>query len=136
MEYRATFKSNFGLVVLALPVCGFTIAVGAMQNEFAMVILGVTPLAWLLAIRLRLRVALGNDYLQYTGLLSTRRIRLSEVTDCCPMANLGWPINRFYGPFTYRIRTPQESLKINFKFFPLECMHDVLERIEPAEYEY
>jgi len=44
--------------------------------------------------------------------------------------------SRFYGPFPYRIRAPQETLKINFKFFPRECMQQVLERIDPDEYEY
>jgi len=136
MEYRATFKSNFGLVVLALPVCGFIIAVGAVHSEIAMVTLGAAPLVWLLAIRLRLRVAFGTDYIEYAGLLVTKRISLSDVTDCCPMTSLGWPIDRFYGPFTYRIRTPQETLKINFKFFPRECMQQFLERIDPDEYEY
>lgn len=133
MEYRATFTSNLGLVILALPLCGFIIATGVTHNEIGMVILGIGPLAWLLAIRLRLRVIVGDNYIEYTGLFSTKRIKISDITESCWMVKLGYPTDRFYGPYTYRIRTPHQSLKINFKFFPLECMRDVRGKLEQVE---
>ncbi len=134
MEYRATFKSNLGLVILALPICGFLIAVGATHHQMAMVILGVIPLAWFLAERLRLQVAINEDTMEYTGILSKKRIRLPNVIECREMGSLGFPWDQLYGPFTYRIRTPQESVKINFKVFPVECMREVLARI-PDEFD-
>jgi hypothetical protein len=133
MEYYATFKSNLGLVVLVIPVCGLLIAVSAAHSEIKMVILGAVPLIWLLAIRIRLKVTISDGYLEYRGLLASKRIRLLDVTDCRSMESLGYPYDRLYGPYTYRIKTPAESLKINFKFFPLECMNSVLANL-PEEY--
>ncbi len=130
MIYNATVKSNFGMFAISVPICGFFIVFGAMHKQIAMVVLGAVPLIWLLAIRLRLRVIVTDDHLEYRGLLSTKQLRFTDVTDCRPMVSLGYLAEKLYGPFTYRIQTSDESIKINFKFFPLECMVSVLSKIQ------
>ena len=81
---------------------------------------GIALLAFLLLVRLRLRVVLTPEFLEYTGIFSTRRILFSEVQAVRRAADKGYAASRTSGPFTYELRTSGESVRINLKLFPHE----------------
>jgi hypothetical protein len=128
MEYRATFRSMAGLTVIFVPIAGLSIAAGIKANAPGLIAIGLLLIALLLAIRLRFKVVVNEDEIIATGFFRTRRVRLAELTGAKWMVDYGYPRDRFYGPFTYELQTPKETLRINFKLFPLACMSEVLER--------
>jgi len=114
-------------VILSLPGT-MTIFIGVTENTPTMLLLGVTLFAVLATIRIRFKVTCDELYLTSTGLLFTKSLKWAEITKVVRMADCGYPKNRFYGPFVYEFRTVADSLKINFKLFPIECMTKILRR--------
>jgi hypothetical protein len=130
MTYRATFKSMAGLVVVLLFMAFLFIGVGIQVHEIFLIVIGLFLVTLLLALRFRLKVVLAEREIAVTGLFKTVSARFDEITDARWMTEHDYPKSRVHGPFVYEIRTPDKTLRINFKFFPLDCMHNVLKRIE------
>ena len=130
MKYQATFKSMIGLTVILSFLGVMTMFLGISAKVPGMVVIGAVLFAVLATIRFRFKVTLDEQYLTSTGFLSTKRLRWSEITRVVRSADCGYPKDRFYGPFVYEFRTATDSLKINFKLFPMECMTKILKRAE------
>lgn len=119
-----------GLTFVLLFMALLCIGVGIQGHAFAMIATGLLLILLLLVIRLRFKVVIGNDAIIATGFFRTRRVRLANITAAQWMSEYGYPTSRFYGPFVYEIRSPEETLRINLKLFPIECMGTIVKMIE------
>jgi hypothetical protein len=130
MEYRATFISMLGLTVILSFVGVLSLYAGVYGNSPAFVVVGVAAISLLIAIRIRFRVRFDGQQLSSSGFFSTKTVRWAEITSVVRMADAGYPKDRFHGPYVYEFQTATDSLQINFKLFPLECMTEVMKRVE------
>ena len=94
-----------------------------------MILLGLLLLTLLVTIRIRFKVVLNDSEIISTGFFSTKRIAIDEITNGRWLVDDGYPKDRLYGPYVYEIQTATESMRINFKLFPLDCMQTVLKTI-------
>ena len=133
MEYKATFKSMLGLTVILLLLSIMSLYTGIESNQDFMIVIGIIILLLLMTIRVRFKVSFDENQLQSTGFFSTKTLRLKEITSVVRMADCGFPKNRFYGPHVYEFKGLCNSLKINFKLFPIECMNNIQKIIEPLK---
>jgi len=127
-EFEVTFKSMLGMVFVVAMLVVMTIPLGISTKEYFLVALGVSLFSWLLLVRLRFKIQIGEDEIVSSTILSTRYVKLSELEECFWAHSHRYPKNRFFGPSTYTLRTSTESVYINFKFYPLECGKAILEK--------
>jgi hypothetical protein len=133
MEYKATFKSMLGLTVILLLLSIMSLYTGIEFNNDLMMAIGVIILLLLMIIRVRFKVSFDENQLQSTGFFSTKTLRFKEITGIVRMTDCGFPKNRFYGPHVYEFKGLCNSLKINFKLFPIECMNNIQKIIESGK---
>ena len=130
MEYKATFRSMAGLTCLLLFMALLCIGVGIQAQAVGMIIVGLLFILLLIVIRLRFNVVVNDDEISATGFFRTRRVRMSDIKSAKWISEYGYPTSRFYGPFVYEIQDAEETLRVNFKLFPIECMDTVVKMIE------
>lgn len=134
MKYQVTFKSMIGLTVGLSLIGIMTISLGILAKDPSFAMIGAVLLSVLATIRIRYKVTSDGEYLTSTDILSTKKLKWSEITQIIRSVDCGYPKNRFYGPFAYEFRTTTDCLKINFKLFPLECMTEILKRAKEADH--
>jgi hypothetical protein len=130
MEYRVTFKSMLSLAlvisILALALIGNAI----LYKQALLVIPGILLIVLLVAIRIRFKVVLDEKQIEYTGFFATKVILFSDIVHSGWMFEHGYSRDRFYGSFVYEILSKNNSIKINFRLFPLDLMGKVIEMLE------
>lgn len=123
--YKATIKENPGLVFIVSAV-SIPLLIGFyLTHQISILILGIIPILWLLAVRLRYQVVITDSYIEHQNLFKKSKVNLSDIKSCFRVADLGYPYNRTKGPFVYAIATPERAILINLKFFPLACTHRI-----------
>ncbi len=130
MEYKVTFISMFGLTAVLLFISCLSVWLGVVSSEPFMTLIGVILFVYLLLLRIRLKIKIRNEIIEYTGLFETKSIRVCDIISAYWMEQKEASFN---GPFTYKILTTEERIKINFKLFPKNCMEDILRITEGFE---
>jgi hypothetical protein len=121
LEYKATFDDIVGLVILCTLVGLPLIAMGILTKPPSQiaVVLGCIVILIPFAVRLRCKVTVSDGQIMSTGLFRTRTINLADITAAYWIR---YPV--------VEIRTRDDRIRINFKFFSLECMRTVMDIIE------
>jgi hypothetical protein len=130
MEFKATFKNMIGLAVLLSLLAVLSMFSGIYGNAPGMEVLGIVLALFLVIIRFRFKVYIDEQQLSSTGFVSTKTVRWSDINRVVRVADCGYPKDRFYGPFVYEFQTANDSLKINFKLFSIECMTEAMKRVD------
>lgn len=103
---------------------------GVSLKESSLVIVGFIVIGLLLLIKQRFRVVVDDSQISCRGLLCENSVRLVDVVEVKRVADCGWPADRFCGPDTYEIIGAQSKVRINFKYFPIECRNEVFSKLK------
>jgi len=125
--FTATFKSMRGLMILFSVLGLIVIFFSFFTKSLLIIVYGIFPIVLLLIIKLRYKVTVNDNEITSTGFFQTKRINLSEITGSSWMHQKGYPYNRLYGLYVYEFRTSDKKMRINFIYFPKECMKTILE---------
>jgi hypothetical protein len=128
--YNATFGSMLGISIVITLLSALFITAGITGSSLVLVICGIALLIFLILIRVRLKVVITPSSLEYTGIFSTRKIRISDIQITKRVADTGYVASRFFGPFTYELRTSNEVVRINLKLFPVELSHKLFKMVD------
>jgi hypothetical protein len=127
--YRAAFRENLGLCFVFGSFALFMLWSGIRLHETALVSMGLLITCFFVAMRLRLYVFCDGKVLEARGFFLTRRVALVEITKVRRAEETGFWASRLHGPHTYQFSAGSDCVTINFKFFSLDCMRDVMERV-------
>lgn len=130
--YNATFGSMLGISIVITLLSALFITTGITGSSLVLVICGIALLIFLILIRVRLKVVITPSSLEYTGILSTRKILISDIQIAKRVAGTGYVASRFSGPFTYEFRTSSEVVRINLKLFPVELSRKLFKIVDIA----
>jgi hypothetical protein len=129
-EYRLTVKSMFG-TALVLPIIGcLLVAGGVMYGKLSLFLFGLIFLVWPFAIYYRLKIAVSDDRIAYTGFLATKIIKFADIVHTGWMFEHGYSRDRLFGSLYYEILSKETSIRINFRLFSVDSMKNVIDMLE------
>jgi hypothetical protein len=129
IEYRATFKSMFGLAVV-LSIMAFLLIGSGIFYKNLLVVPGILLFALLILIRFRFKIVVDDNQIEYTGFFSTKVIKFSDIIHAGWMFEHGYTRDRYFGSAVYEILTTHNYIRINFRLFPMSPMSKVIEMLE------
>lgn len=128
--YQPTFKAMLGVALMVM-ITTISLLFASMQTGRAIpAILASIFVGILLAIRLRIRIAIDEDRIEYSGLFSRRTIRFSDIIHAGWMYEHGFSRDRFFGSLVYEVLSRKERIKINFRLFSIDQMSSLIRRLE------
>jgi len=130
MEYRVTFKSMFGMALVLSIFAFLSIGGAVLYNRPLLLIPGVLLIALLVAIRIRFKVVVDENRIEYIGFLTTKVILFSGIVHSGWMFEHGYSRDRFFGSLVYEILSTDACIRINFRLFPLDLMGKLIRKIE------
>ena len=129
-QYNVTFKSMLGLALVLSIFAFLFIGNAILYKQPLFVVPGILLIALLVVIRIRFKVVVDEKQIEYTDFFKTKVILFSDIVHSGWMFEHGYSMDRFYGSFVYEILSKHDSIRINFRLFPLDLMEKVLELIE------
>ncbi|HEX2966217.1 MAG TPA: hypothetical protein VHO84_10540 [Syntrophorhabdaceae bacterium] len=128
--YRPTFRTVL-VPTLFVSIISLALFISAVKSGrpvpavFSFIFIG-----FLLAIRFKLKIIVDAKQVKYVGLLSTKTILFSDIVHAGWMFQHGFSRDRFFGSLVYEILSKRESIRINFRFFPMDRMNPLVQRLE------
>lgn len=124
--FKPTARANAVALPMAVTMAAFSLSVGMLKGVIAFQLIAVVIVAAILLIRFRVNVTVSSEIVSVSGVFMSQEIRFEEVV------SVSWPGKKgsdFSGPSVCVLRAPDHQVRINFKFFGLECMQAVMSQI-------
>jgi hypothetical protein len=118
--YRASWQKVKILAAFCLVLSLLILLTGIRLSDWTLFAFGLSPVAYLYAVRLRLRASVDDERIRYRGWFSTRNVEWRDITAVVQSCNLPYPRGRYYGPSCYEVRTQNQRFMINVMWFPPE----------------
>ncbi len=134
LTYRPTLSSAPGLYIVGISLALLLAAAGALSRtaNSGLIIAAGALLACLLAIRIRYRVCVSEQFLESHSLFGQSRVRWRDIVRVRPAAQGGYWKGRLLGPYVLDFESAAGSVRVNMKLYSTECFREVMRRVPPG----